>query len=198
MGRPRLDATKTAAFVALLSLLVATLCGGCGREKGSPVSPREVSRENVMNGAYRVKVVEDGRVRGVFAYRAGSFRLVQAEAPRIIVFNVETGEAWEANTSLRTKRRISSEEAMARAGPCPSVVMRPYYDLTQYWEDGVFRMETVDGRRIEAFLDGPGHLPTSWSATRGKEALKSYRWEYYVGPEPADENFFPPADYAER
>ena len=177
--------------------LIAITVAGCGASADSK-APRERGKENLLHGAYRARIEEDGKVKEILLYRAGSFRLVQVEVPKVIVFNRQTGEAWELNTSLRTKRRITGDEAMGKAGSCPFVVMKPYLDLCQFWENGEFRMETADGRKVEATLDGPGNLPTRWTAYKGREILKSYRWTYGGGPDPGEANFSPPKGYIER
>jgi len=183
-------------LMACLALIAITVAG-CGASADSK-APRERGKENLLHGTYRARIVEDGKVKEILVYRAGSFRLVQVEVPKVIVFNRQTGEAWELNTSLRTKRRITGDEAMGKAGSCPFVVMKPYLDLCQFWENGEFRMETADGRKVEATLDGPGNLPTQWTAYKGREILKSYRWTYGGGPDPGEANFSPPKGYIER
>lgn len=186
------------SVLLIVALLLILPFSGCGRGEETNVSARESSREKVFRGVYSTRVMEDGKIKGVLIFREGSFRWVHVDVPKVILYNSVSGEAYELNVSLRTKKRISEEEAKGKLGASPALVVGPYYELSRFWEDGRFRMETADGRRIEVFLEGPEHLPTRWTATRGRETLKEYRWEYreWRGPDLA--NFTPPEGYTER
>ena len=131
-----------------------------------------------LQGSYQVKGVEDGRTQGVGIYSGGSFRILLEDTPRMVIFDHEGEEGWMVNLPRRTYEAISRDEALLKAGFMPDVVMEPYFELEQYWEGGEFRMETMDGRTITAYLEGPECLPSTWVADIQGKPLKEITWEY--------------------
>lgn len=167
-------AMRFLAAMALAALLAAA--SGCGGGEAPP--PREEGMRSVLEGSYQVKAVEDGVVKGVGIYDNGSFRILLEGMPRMIIYEGESGRAWSVSLSQLNYESMDPEEAVARAGFMPHLVMGPYFELERYWDGAEFRMDTADGRSIRAFLEGPGYLPTRWEAYDGSRALSGMVWEY--------------------
>jgi len=176
--------TTTAA-----ALLLSTLVFGCGGGNGEALTPRERSMRITLGGSYQVKGIEDGRTQGVGIYANGSFRILMADAPRMVIFNQESGEGWMVSLSRRTYETISRDEALLKAGFMPDLLMSPYFELEQYWQGTEFRMDTMDGRSIRAFLEGPEYLPSAWTAEIQDTPFKEITWEYRRVGEVSDANF---------
>jgi hypothetical protein len=134
--------------------------------------------QSTLEGSYQVKGTEEGVVQGVGIYDNGSFRILLEDAPRIIIHNDESGENWLVSLTLNTYEPITYEEAVIKTGFMPSTVMKPYFDLQQFWSDAGFQWDTEDGRTIRIYLDGPGYLPTRWEAVARGSAYKAIDWEY--------------------
>ncbi len=146
-------------------------------------------------GSYQVKGTEDGKTKGVGIYDNGSFRIILEDASRMVIYNRETEEAWLVSLAQKTYKPIGYDEALMKAGFLPDLVMKPYYDLPQYWNGQEFRMDTMDGRSIRAYLEGPEYLPSAWMAESQGKPFKEIGWEYrrVGGVSPA--NFQPPAGF---
>lgn len=160
-------------------MLAATLAwaAGCGGGDGD-LSLREQGMQNTNEGSYQVKTIEDGWTQGVGIYDNGSFRILVEDTPRMVIYNQETGEGWLVSLTQRTYQTITREEALLKAGFMPDQLMKPYFGMEQFWNGTEFRMDTADGRSIKAYLDGPGYLPTAWSAEAQGETFKEITWEY--------------------
>ena len=176
--------------VALVLMLAAVLqwavgCGGGGGE----ASPLEQGMRNTLEGSYQVKGIEDGITRGVGIYDNGSFRIVVEDAPRMVIYNAETGEGWLVNLNMRTYQPITRDEALLKAGFMPEQLMQPYFGMENLWNGAEFRMDTEDGRSIRAFLEGPGYLPSAWRAEQDGEVFKEMLWEYLRVGQISPDNF---------
>lgn len=174
-------------LIAAVFLMPAVGCGGGGGQAEG--SPRERGESSTFEGSYQVKALEDDDVAGVGVYDSGSFRLVIEGAPRMVIYNRENDKGWSVNLRSRTYEEITYEDALLRAGFMPGVVMRPYFDLEDYWSEAEFRMDTMDGRSIRAFLEGPGFLPSAWLAEGQAGIIKEIRWEYSRVGEVSAANF---------
>jgi hypothetical protein len=78
-----------------------------------------------------------------------------------------------------------------RAGFMPSLEMKAYFQLQQFWQGDQFRMDTSDGRSITASIGADG-LPVSWQATSQGKAFKTMEWEYRRIGEVSAANFVVP------
>ncbi len=170
-------AARSAAALAAL-VLASTLAVGCGGEGGDQCDPREQSISATMDGSYQVRGIENGRMRGVGIYAGGSFRIILEDTSGMVIYNHESGEGWLVNQRRKTYESISRDKALLKAGFMPDLVMGPYFELEQFWEGTEFRMDTMDGRSIRAFLDGPDYLPSAWVAEAQGEAFEKIEWEY--------------------
>ncbi|RJP33029.1 MAG: hypothetical protein C4536_04730 [Actinobacteria bacterium] len=168
---------RTIAALLLLLLAAETLAAGCGGGEGVS-SPREQSMQATLEGSYQVKGTEDGRTRGVGIYDGGSFRIIPEDGSRMVIYNRDTEEGWLISLATRTYEPISYDEAILKAGFMPEMVMKPYFELEQFWNGQEFRMDTADGRSIRAFLEGPDYLPSAWVAESQGDPLKEISWEY--------------------
>jgi hypothetical protein len=168
---------KSGAAILAVLVLASGIASGCA-QKGGPSSPRERSMQSTFEGNYQVKGVEDGKARGVGLYASGSFRIIVEGTPRMVIYNEETGEGWLVSLAQKTYEPISRDEALLKAGFMPDLVMKPYFDLEQFWEGAEFRMDTADGRSIRAFLEGPDYLPSAWVVEARGKPFKVMKWEY--------------------
>lgn len=177
-----------AAFAIVASVVfTAAICGcGGGDIKGVPL---EEGKRSTLEGSYQVKAMDDEKVLGVGIYKGGSFRVVLEGIPRVVIYNREEGRGWMVNLQRRTYSEIGLEEASKRSGFLPSQVMKPYFELPSYWEGGEFHMETQDGRTVTAYLDGPGHLPSTWEVIGPGGKIKRLEWEYRRVGEVSEDNF---------
>lgn len=178
------------ARVIATALLLAAALTGCGG--AAPGTPREQAARITLEGSYQVKGIEDGKTRGVGIYCGGSFRILPENSSSMIIFNKESGEGWLVNLNMRTYKGISRDEAVLRAGFMPDIVMAPYYELEEFWQGAEFRMDTMDGRSIRAFLEGPDYLPSAWLAESQGGPIKEIRWEYRRVGRVSAANFQPP------
>ncbi len=169
--------TRLASALAALALALSLVpgCGGGGAAKGTP---REQSMAITRGGSYQVKGIEDGKTQGVGIYSGGSFRILREDSSRMIIFNHESGEGWRVSLMSKTYKAISRDEALLDAGFMPGMVMEPYFELEQFWRGTEFRMDTMDGRTIRAYLEGPEYLPSAWEAEAEGSPLKEIKWEY--------------------
>lgn len=167
-------ATPVTLFLVLTTAVLMCGCGGGGEK----VSPLEQSMQVTMEGSYQVRGIEDGKTRGVGIYANGSFRIIEEDAPRMVIYNSDTQEGWLLSLTTRTYEAITYDEAVLRAGFMPELVMGPYFGLENYWNGTEFRMDTMDGRSTRAFLEGPEYLPSAWVAEAQGKPLKEIRWEY--------------------
>ena len=150
---------------------------------------REQSMHITLEGSYQVKGIEDGKTTGVGIYSDGSFRIILEDAPRMIIFNEESGEGWVVSMAQKVYEPIGRDEALLKAGFMPDLVMTPYFGLEQYWIGPEFRMDTADGRSIRAFLEGPQYLPSAWMAEAQGKPIKEIQWEYRRVGEISPANF---------
>ena len=131
-----------------------------------------------LEGSYQVKGIEDGRTQGVGIYDNGSFRIILEDASRMVIYNRDTEEGWLVSLTAKMYEPISYDEALMKAGFMPELVMKPYFDLEQFWGGAEFRMDTADGRSIKAYLEGPEYLPSAWVAEAQGKPFKEISWEY--------------------
>lgn len=181
-----------AIAVVAASLAALVLASGCGGEGRGGLSAREQSMQSTLEGSYQVKGTEDGVVKGVGIYDNGSFRIIVEDAPRIIIHNRESGESWLVSLTLKTCEPITYDDAVVRTGFMPATVMKPYFDLQQFWGEDMFQWDTADGRSIRVFLDGPGGLPSRWEAEARGSTFKAIDWEYRRVGAVSPANFQPP------
>ncbi len=179
---------KALPLTLFLLFAAAAALSGCGGGGGGE-SPRQKSMQVTFEGCYQVRGSEDGDTRGVGIYAGGSFRIVEENAPRMIIYNGETQEGWLLSLATKTYEAISYDEAVLKAGFMPELVMRPYFGLEQFWNGTEFRMDTADGRSIKAYLGGPQCLPSAWTAEAQGKRLKEIRWEYRRVGQVSDANF---------
>lgn len=144
---------------------------------------------STYEGSYQVKGMEDGKTRGVGVYSDGSFRILLEDSARMVIFNRESGEGWLVSLTRETYEPISEDEALLKAGFMPHLLMQPYFDLEEFWDGAEFRMDTLDGRSIRAYLEGPEYLPGAWVAEAQGKPLKEIRWEYSRVGEVSGANF---------
>jgi hypothetical protein len=171
-------ARRRKALLLLVAALVAAAgCGGAGGGEGN-LTPREQGVKSTYEGSYQVKGWDSDGVKGVGIYSDGSFRIMVEGTPRIVIHNQQSGENWLIDMALKTYTPITYDDALARAGFMPGVVMKGYFELYDYWTGSEFRMDTPDGRSVKAYLDGPGHLPTRWLAESKGKLLMEISWEY--------------------
>ena len=176
---------RRAVAVTALALVAGVGCGG----GGNGLSPREQGMRSTFEGSYQVKGEEDGRVQGVGIYDNGSFRIVVEGTPYMVIYNQESGEGWQVNLQQKDYEPISHGEALLKAGFMPYLVMKPYFDLEQFWEGAEFRMDTADGRSIRAYLEGPGYLPSAWEVEAQGRVFERLSWEYRRVGRVSRENF---------
>lgn len=165
------------ALMAAAALMPVAGCGGA-KGDGGGLTPREQGIKSTYEGSYQVKGMDSDGVKGVGIYSNGSFRIMVEGTPRIVIHNRQSGESWLIDMALKTYTPISYDDALAKAGFMPGVVMKGYFDMDGYWTGSEFRLDTSDGRSIKAFLDGPGYLPTRWSAESRGKAFMEVSWEY--------------------
>ena len=175
-------------------LATAACLAGCGGGGGG-ASPCEQSLQMTLEGSYQVKGTEDGRAQGVGIYDNGSFRIVMEDYPRMVIYNRETEEGWLVSLATGTYEAISYDEAITKAGFMPGLVMEPYFGLEQFWRGREFRMDSVDGRSIKAYLEGPEYLPSAWIAESQGAVLKEIVWEYRRLGQVSAANFQPPEGF---
>ncbi|OFW59330.1 MAG: hypothetical protein A2W01_00855 [Candidatus Solincola sediminis] len=168
-----------AVVVLAAALIVAgvAVLAGCGGKEESDLSPLEQAIQNTTKSSYQVKAVEDGNVKGVGIFKAGSFRIVMEGTPRLIIHNEVSGENWQVNMTEKTYETITYDQAVIRAAFMPHLYMKPYFDLQSFWKGDRFREDTSDGRSITASL-GEKFLPISWQAAARGEIFKDISWEY--------------------
>jgi hypothetical protein len=168
---------RAAAVLLFLAAAASMWAAGCGGG-GTGLSPREQSMQRTYEGSYQVKGIEDGRAQGVGIYDNGSFRIILEDTPRMVIYNRETEEGWLVSLAQKTYEPISYDEALLKAGFLPDLVMRPYFELEQFWDGQEFRMDTADGRSIKAYLEGPEYLPSAWVAEAQGKPFKEINWDY--------------------
>jgi hypothetical protein len=179
-----------AAALVLGGFLPLEGCGG--REQSKQVTLQEAI-DATNRGSYQVKATEDGQVRGVGIYRAGSFRVLLEEGSTVIIHNEDSGENWQLNLADKTYQNITYDQALMKAGFMPHLEMKGCFQLQQFWRGDQFRMDTSDGRSITAAL-GSDALPVSWQADRGGKAFKTIAWEYRRVGQVSPDNFRVPEE----
>lgn len=163
-------------------------CGGKGGEADLAWQKREWER-STLEGSYRVKGVEKGKVLGVGAYDNGSFRIIMEGIPSLVIYNAGSGEAWLVNFHAKTFKAISYDEAVRRAGFMPHMVTKPYFGMDRYWGEEGFRMDAPDGRSIRIYQGGPGGLPSTFEVRSQDGIIKRIDWEYREVGSVSPENF---------
>jgi hypothetical protein len=186
----------------ILALLVAAFvmagCGGSGGGGKGNLTPREQGMKSTYEGSYQVKGKENGEVQGVGIYSNGSFHVLQENVPRVIIHNQQSGENWVIDLTLKSYQAVTYDEALVKAGFLPSLSMKGYFELDQYWMGNEFRMDTADGRSIRAYLDGPDYLPTLWEAESNGKVFKDMSWEYVRVNQVSQDNFKLPEGLTEK
>ncbi len=176
-------------LVLLALAVVVTGCGGSSGDGKGGLPPREQGIKSTYEGSYQVKSSDGKDVKGVGIYSNGSFRIMLEGLPRVIIHNQQSGENWQIDMNLNNYSEITYEEALLKAGFMPSLIMKGYFELDQYWSGTEFRMDTSDGRSIRAYLDGPQYLPTLWEAESQGKVFKDISWEYFRVNHVSQDNF---------
>ncbi len=186
---------KSAQFriaVVLAWLLAAAACAGCGGQKqgkaGSPQNGIELARQ----GNYKVKIMEGGEEKAVALFHAGSFRLVAASRPHLVIYNAITGGSWFYYISTNTIKEIRTDEAAAYASLLPSKLLEPYIEMNRFWSEEGFIMDTKDGGSIRIKMEGPQRLPSSFEVYRQGRVFRKVEWSYSRMGEVGQKNFEPP------
>ncbi len=178
-------------LTALIFFCTVLFSCGCGAEKQEGGSWQDWI-ERTRTGNYKVKVVEGGEKKMVALFRDGSFRLVPANRPHLVIYNAVTGDSWFYYISTNVIRGIGKDEAAASASLLPSKLLEPYIEMKRFWSEEGFFMDTKDGSSIRIKMEGPQHLPSAFEVYRQGRVFRRVEWFYSRMGEVSESNFEPP------
>lgn len=196
MKNGRFFAKRYATGLAALLLTILALSGfpGSGRAelRADTGAGAAGGIDFTRNGNYKVRATQNGQDMGIGLYDAGSFRLLPAGRPLVVIFNRGTDESWLYTRSNNSVESITRDRAVLFDNFMPASYLEPYFQLPGYWAGNEFKMITDDGRTFRIRMDGPNNLPTLFEVSDSRGVFRSMVWSYFKVGEVSSKNFSPP------